>query len=65
MRIILADVRALQYCNSGVREFCKKHGIDYSSFIKNGIDTKELEATNDVMAMALIENAKKREANHE
>ena len=65
MKITLVDVRALQYCNSGVREFCKKHEIDYSSFIKNGIDANELQATNDAMAVALREHAKQREANCE
>ncbi len=65
MKITLVDVRALQYCNSGVREFCKKHGIDYSLFIKNGINANELQATNDAMAVALIEHAKQREANCE
>jgi len=56
------DVRALNYCNVGVRAFCKKHNIDYADFVKNGIDADLLLSTNDAMAIKAIDQAQKREA---
>ncbi len=64
MIITIRHTRALQYCNKGVREFCKKHSIDYQDVIKNGITEDDLIKTNDVMAKKLIEYARK-EVGHE
>lgn len=61
----VCDIRALDYCSSGVREFCKHHNIDYMESLKNGIDESVLLSTNDVMAYKAIEQAKKREAKRE
>ena len=56
------DVRALNYCNSGVRAFCKKHHIDYAELVKNGIDAELILSTHDAMAVKAVEKAQKREA---
>ena len=42
MLITVKDVRKAGYCLKGVKEWCITHGIDYRSFVKNGIDTDEL-----------------------
>lgn len=42
MLITVKDVRKAGYCLRGVKEWCKRNGIDYRSFVKNGIDTDEL-----------------------
>lgn len=58
-RVFLHHARKLGYCSKGMREFCLKHGLDYSKFIDEGIGSKELlEKTNhDAMSVAVVEVA--------
>ena len=42
MLITVKDVRKAGYCLKGAKDWCVAHGIDYRSFVKNGIDTDEL-----------------------
>ena len=55
------DMRALRYCSRGVRAFFKRHELDYSDFLKNGIPAEQLEETGDAMALAVVEVARGRE----
>lgn len=49
------------YCSRGIRSFFEKYNLDYSDFVKNGIDAEKLIATNDSMALAAVEVARGRQ----
>jgi len=53
--IRLVDCREVFFCSRGIRLFCAKYGIDYSDFIKNGIDADKLLSYNDSMANQVVE----------
>jgi len=46
------------YCNRGTREFFKRHGLDWSSFRKNGLPEDVFMATGDAMAIRLVQHAR-------
>jgi len=58
MKIKLEHARALGYCTRGVRVFGKKHKLDLTDFLKNGIDEEILAKLNDDMSNKMIEVAK-------
>lgn len=60
MRITMRDVRAAKMCSRGARDFLSRHGIDWSEFIKRGIDAAVIEATGDAMAKKVVEVARER-----
>jgi len=49
----IQHARQLGYCLSGVRQFCKKHGLDFADFARNGIDSDILKQTKDAMAIEM------------
>jgi hypothetical protein len=55
----IEHLRKLKYCARGVRKFFEKYNLDYQKFLNEGITEKELMETNDAMAFAAIEEAKK------
>lgn len=61
-RITLQDMRSLKYCARGSREFAKRHGLDWSRFVHEGVPVDELAHINDGMLNRVIERAKQREA---
>lgn len=52
---------ALKFCNRGGREFCVRHGINWQSFIEQGVDVSEVEHIDDAMLSEVIERARRRE----
>ncbi len=54
------DCRTLGYCNKGLRFFFNKNNMDWSDFVKNGIDDSKLIPFNNTMINRAIEQAKKR-----
>lgn len=42
MKVKMDHMRRLGYCARGVREFFSHHGLDYSKFLEEGIDSEEL-----------------------
>ena len=59
--VTMQDCRASGvFCASGGRAFFNKHGLDWRSFIKNGVPYKDLYDTNDALARACCDVAKKR-----
>ena len=54
--------RQLKYCSSGIRALFKRYSMDYSDFLKNGIEAEKLLAAtnNDGMANAAVEVARGR-----
>lgn len=53
------DLIAAQQCSSGTRSFFR-HCLDWSDFLKNGVDAEILLKINDVMANQVIEQARRR-----
>lgn len=45
------------FCAKGIRRWFAARGLDYSDFLKNGIDEEHLLATGDPMATAVVRQA--------
>lgn len=45
-------------CSSGARKFFKKHNLDWQKFLNEGLDSEIIEATEDPMALSVVEAAK-------
>lgn len=51
--------RRAGFCRSGARKFFVEHGLDWAEFVSNGIAAEKLVATDDALASALVEWARK------
>ena len=60
MIVTHSDLRALRYCNSGTRDFFKRHNLDWSEFIVSGLHENQFIKTGDAMALNLVESARKK-----
>lgn len=58
--VTMRDIRAAKMCSRGTRAFFQRHNLDWSSFLKNGIEAEKLEDTNDAMALQVVEVARGR-----
>lgn len=54
--------RRAGFCRGGTRRFFVAHGLDWGDFARNGVPAEKLAETNDAMALALVEWARKCEA---
>jgi hypothetical protein len=52
-------LRELGYCNRGSRAFFERHGLNWSEFLENGIDSSTLLAIDDAQAHRVVEHASK------
>lgn len=50
-------VRAIFGCSFGSRRWCKRHGFDFHKLLYDGIDSRELRATGDPLAIAVCDYA--------
>lgn len=57
MIITMTHVRQSGMCSKGARAFFLRHGLDWSEFIKNGLDESLILATGDAMAKKVVEVA--------
>lgn len=57
MIITINHAKQSKMCSRGARMFAKRHGINWSDFLKNGIDEKELLKLNDAMATRVVKEA--------
>ncbi len=55
------DMRRLNYCSRGVRQFFERSGLDYADFLRNGIPSDQLAATNNAMILKVIEAAREQQ----
>ena len=62
MIVIHADLRACNFCSRGARDWFKRHNLNYLEFVQKGLPESVLAATGDALAIRVIEQAKKREA---
>lgn len=56
MKITISDARKLGYCSIGMRRFAEHHNLDWSLFLKEGLDENILLETKDVLAVNLVNN---------
>lgn len=64
MRITMEHVRQVRgfnarpgFCRKGVKRWFESRGLDYSDFLKNGIEEQTLLDTGDPMAVAVVRQA--------
>jgi len=57
MIITMRDVRRAKMCSHGARAFFKRHGLDWSAFLRSGVDSSVVLATGDAMAAKVVEVA--------
>lgn len=53
----MVHIRQAKQCSRGARKFFERHGLDWAAFLREGIDARELKATGDAMALAVVEQA--------
>lgn len=58
VRVFMRHIREAKMCSGGTRVFFKRHGLDWSDFLKNGIRAELLEQTNDEMAIHVAQVAR-------
>jgi hypothetical protein len=57
VNITMRDIRRAKMCSVGARAFFIRHGLDWSAFLKSGIDSEKVLATGDAMARKVVEVA--------
>lgn len=60
MIVRIEDVRAAAQCVSGARRWFQQEGLDFRSFLIEGLDAEILRATGDPLALRAIAEAEKR-----
>jgi len=55
--ITTKHLRQAKMCSRGARQFFIRHGLNYTDFVKNGIEEKHLLNTEDQMAKDLVDIA--------
>lgn len=58
VKVRMIHIRNVCMCSSGAREFFKKHNLDWQKFLNEGLDSEIIEATEDPMALSVVEAAK-------
>jgi hypothetical protein len=61
-RHLYQDTPRQQYCSRGSRAFFARYGMDWSAFLKNGIEVEAFLATGDAMAARAVEHAREEAA---
>jgi hypothetical protein len=59
--VTMKDIRVAHMCSGGARGFFKRHNLDWSDFLKNGIPAERLIETGDAMALQVVEVARGRQ----
>ena len=62
--VTIDDVRAVGLCVNGSRTWVERHGLDFRAFLRKGLDAETLLATNDAMALRVVEHARTRQEMH-
>lgn len=61
MKITIDDVRRSGYCVKGAKGWFAARGLDFRSFLKNGIDEETFIEKGDELALRVVEQKRKRE----
>ena len=62
--VTIDDVRAVGLCVNGSRTWFERHGLDFRAVLRKGLDAETLLATNDAMALRVVEHARTRQEMH-
>lgn len=54
----MRHIRQARLCSDGARGFWARHNLDWTDFLKNGIDADKLAATGDANALKVVEVAR-------
>ncbi len=54
MKVFMKHIRKAKMCSGGGRSFFERHGLDWSDFLKNGIDVEIIEGLGDHMANQVV-----------
>ena len=58
--VTIDDVRAVGLCVNGSRAWFERHGLDFRTFLREGLDAQTLLATGDAMALRVVNYAEAR-----
>ena len=58
MTVTIDDVRAAGLCVNGTRVWFARHDLDFRAFLREGCTAETLLATNDAMALRVVERAR-------
>lgn len=58
MIIVRSDLDELGYCARGARRWFARMGLDWSAFVRDGLDSEAVVATGDAMALKLVEHVR-------
>lgn len=58
IKVTVADVRAVNFCARGARQWFTRHGLDYSKFVTEGLPISQIEATGDAMGKIVAAHAR-------
>ncbi|PQO22061.1 hypothetical protein C2I36_15055 [Rhodobacteraceae bacterium WD3A24] len=61
-RVTIRDIRTARICFKGARGWFRRHGLDWSDFVQNGIEAERLAETGDPPALRAVRAAEEREA---
>jgi hypothetical protein len=61
-RMYVRHIRASGLCMRGARAWAERHNINYTEFLKHGIECDVLEATGDHFALTVCKLAREEEA---
>lgn len=61
-RVTMAHIRACRLCAGGTRQFFARYGLDWSSFLREGISADKLAATGDSLTDGVVALARKEAA---
>jgi hypothetical protein len=62
MRITMTDVQLAGHCAHGARAWFRAHGLDFRSFLREGIEAEVLVEKGDALAKRVVDLKAKREA---
>lgn len=62
VRVMPRDVAAAGLCLSGARQWATAHGVDFSTFLKEGLSVDELRAANCPLCNRACDKAEERAA---
>ena len=57
MRVYMKHVRKAKMCSGGARTFFQRHNLDWTDFLKNGIESNTLKQIDDAMSNYVIKIA--------
>ena len=61
-RVTARDCFRAGFCVSGIKDWLAERGVDYRTFVRDGLPGAEVEAFGDAMSDLALDQARKREA---